>query len=135
VKLADTPLVTFGRVECKATLRARSEEFNPALRVREGLAGDYFLAQCLCRISLRRGCLYSRLIMNTVLSSMTSASPVCRKRSSRFWVKTWPGESWFVILPLCGFRPSESVLTVLVDRAHLDRKDIQLIRIDEHKGQ
>src|SRR6266436_6617513 len=47
LKLADAPLVTFGRVEGEASLRARDEEFNPALCVRERLVSNHFQSQCL----------------------------------------------------------------------------------------
>src|SRR6266851_4424777 len=47
LKLADAPLVTFGRVEGEASLRARDEEFNPALCVRERLVSNHFQSQGL----------------------------------------------------------------------------------------
>ena len=41
LKLANAPLMTFGRIEGEPRFGARNEEFNPPLRVREGVVGDY----------------------------------------------------------------------------------------------
>src|SRR5256884_2467814 len=56
LKLANAPLMTFGRVEGESGFRARNEEFNPPLRVREPLVGDYLQSQCF-RIELQRNVL------------------------------------------------------------------------------
>ena|SRR5438046_1494987 len=56
LKLANAPLMTFGRIEGEPRFGARNEEFNPPLRVREGLVGDYLQPQCF-RIEVQRNAL------------------------------------------------------------------------------